>query len=554
MEQNPFKKALTQRLFPTSLSSVEDIQKTYPARQLPPGAMVTRIAPSPTGFMHVGTLYTAIISERLAHQSQGVFFVRLEDTDKKREVEGANQLVIEALNTYDVRVDEGPTLDGGEKGSYGPYTQSARESIYKTFVKALYERGLAYPCFCTNEELEETRRIQELQKTRTGYYGAWAIWRNKSDEEITQALDAGKSFVMRLKSPGDFNHKKTINDVLLGDRELPENDQDIVILKSDGLPTYHFAHLIDDHFMGTTHVIRGDEWFSSLPTHIQLFEVMGWQPPQYGHLAPIQKLDEDKKRKLSKRKDPEASISFFEEQGYPKNSLIEYLLNLANSTFEDWRKANPDADNREFALSLEKLANSAGALFDFTKLNDISKERVSRLSAEEVYAQGLNWAKKCDTELAGWMEQKPELVKAILNIERGNIEKPRKDIAKWSDIRTEVTYFLDEVFTRPTTEELVTITNLPKEEMQRIVTAFLAGYKIEDAKEVWLEKIRTLCTELGYAESTKALKANPAKYKGSISDVTKLLRLLLVGRPQSPDLHAVMQVMGEERVKTRLSI
>lgn len=545
------KKQLSARLFSRSLPTVQDIEARYPRRDLPATAMVTRIAPSPTGFMHVGTLYTAMISERLAHQSGGVFFLRVEDTDKKREVEGAVDLIVQAFEEYDVRVDEGMTKQG-ERGSYGPYTQSARADLYQAFVKDLFERDLAYPCFCTAEELEEAHRVQELQKVRTGYYGAFATCRAHSDEAVLRLLDEGKAFVMRFKSPGMFDKRITIEDVLIGTRELPENDLDIVILKSDGLPTYHFAHLIDDHYMGTTHVVRGDEWYSSLPLHVQLYRAMGWEPPMYGHLAPIQKLDEGKKRKLSKRKDPEASVAFFEEQGYTKEGLTEYLLNLANSNFEDWRKEHPTEDNRTFVLSFEKLANSAGALFDFDKLNDISKELISRFSAEQVFDSSLQWAKKHDQELAHMMEKNSEYTKQIFGIERGMGEKVRKDLAKWSDVREQVWYFYDETFQALSDEHIQQAVNLKLEDVRTIVAAYSAQQDFSDSKDAWLEKLRALCTSLGYAENVKAFKQQPEQYKGSIVDVTKVLRVLLTGKTQTPDLYSLIHVMGKERVESRL--
>lgn len=544
---------IIKQLFTTTPPTPSEIEKRYPPRQLPVGAMVTRIAPSPTGFMHIGGLYAALISERLAHQTEeGIFYLRIEDTDRKRELSGAEKLIVESLHHYGINPDEGQTLTGEEVGAYGPYKQSERAEIYHAYIKMFLESGLAYPCFATPEELDEMRTIQEAQGVRPGYYGAWAKWRSKSKEEVLQALAEGKQFVVRFKSHGDFDHKIIVPDILRGNRELAENEQDIVIMKSDGLPTYHFAHVIDDHLMGTTHVLRGDEWLSSTPLHLQLFAALHWEPPKYGHIAPIQKMEDTSRRKLSKRKDPEANVAYYDEQGYPINAVIEYLLNLANSTFEDWRKANPEKDNREFKLSLERISAS-GALFDFTKLNDISKEIIATYSAADVYQAGLAWAKKYDAELAQIMEQHEDYTKRILSIERGGDPKrARKDIFKWAGLKEEIGYFFDELF-HPTNEqikhELAGITNVPK-----IVAAFAQTYDEHDDKDTWFNKIKKLAVENGYAENAKAYKAEPNKYLGNVADVAKVFRVLLTGKPQTPDLHAIMQVMGKKRVMGRIMI
>jgi glutamyl-tRNA synthetase len=535
------------------LETPEALEARYPLRPKPAGDMVTRIAPSPTGFMHIGGIYAALISERLAHQNAGTFYLRIEDTDRKREVAGASDLIVKSLHTYGIVADEGETLSGEETGAYGPYKQSARAAIYISYVKWLFENGHAYPCFCTSEEMERANTIQIAEKTRPGYYGRWAVCRNKSEDEVLAALNAGTPFVLRFKSPGNFENRIKVNDLLKGMRELSENDQDIVLLKSDGLPTYHLAHVVDDHLMRTTHVIRGDEWLSSTPLHIQLFQTFGWQAPLYGHILPIQKMDGTSKRKLSKRKDPEASVFFYDEQGYPTNAVIEYLLNLANSNFEDWRKANPAADNREFKVTLEKLAKSNGALFDFRKLNDISKETVARMGAEEVYEAGLAWAAQYDKALAALMETNPKYTKQILNIERGlDAGKSRKDIAKWSDIKAEIGYFFDDEFTASGAATTAISEAAPLADAKAIVSSFLGVYSDTDNKEQWLEKIRAISLSHGYAENTKAFKAEPSKYKGYIGDVTKIFRILLTGKAQTPDLYAIMQVMGKERVMKRL--
>ncbi len=544
-EQPKLDEAIINRLIPPSTLSIEDIQKRYPPRVLQPGQMVTRIAPSPTGFMHVGTLYTALISERLAHQTNGVFFLRIEDTDKKREVVGAASSVIESLEHYGVKVDEGPTSSGEDKGLYGPYTQSERTDLYQTFARLLLEKGVAYPCFCSPEEIEEMRTMQEKGKIRPGYYGDWAKWRNASSEKVQSALDEGKPYVIRFQSRGGVENKVVVTDLLKGKRDVAENDQDIVLIKSDGTPTYHLAHIVDDHFMGTTHVIRGDEWFSSLSLHLQLFNSLGWEPPAYGHLAPIQKMEGSSKRKLSKRKDPEANVLYYDEQGYPQEALIEYLLNLANSNFEDWRKEHIDMPNVNFNLSLERLANSNGALFDFSKLNDISKEFIARLA--DIFDPTLRWADQYNKELALLMKEHSEYVRKILQIERAG-DTVRKDIAKWSDVQHEIAYFFDPIENK--SGEL--LANFDKGEITRVIDKFLSTFDMQDTKEVWLAKIRSACAELGYAENHKMLKADPSKYKGSIADVTRIIRVLLTGRAQTPDLYQIMQVMGHELVVKRL--
>ncbi len=554
--QETIQNKILDSLLPGTLPSIEEIEKKYPKRVLPADAMVTRLAPSPTGFLHIGGLYTALICERFARQTGGAFYLRIEDTDKKREVAGAAEQIASSLERYGITADEGLTISGEEVGTYGPYKQSERAAIYSAYIRSLLQKGLAYSCFCTHEELEDMRTQQELGRQRTGYYGRWAVCRNKSPQEVSDMLERGVPFVIRFKSPGDFNRKITVTDVLRGVRELSENDQDIVLMKSDGLPTYHLAHVVDDHLMGTTHVIRGDEWFSSVPLHLQLFDMFGWVPPQYGHIAPIQKIDGGSRRKLSKRSDPEASVSFYDQQGYPPKAVVEYLLNLANSNFEDWRKAHPDTDNHEFVLTLEKLANPSGALFDFVKLNDISKDIVARYSSDEVYAQGLEWARKYESELAVRMEQNTEYIKAIFGIERGggSTGKIRKDIATWSDIGREVDYFFDETFSVTLQDILTLLSPLTHKEIGIIVESFIKEYDEHESQDEWFGKIKTLAAQHGYAESTKAYKAQPDAYKGTVADVAKIFRVALTGKTQTPDLYSIMQVMGRERVLRRLSL
>lgn len=552
MEKQEIKRQIIEKLFPEPLPDLSEIEKKYPPRELKEGEMVTRVAPSPTGYMHIGVLYTSLISERLAHQTGGVFYLRIEDTDKKREVPGSVALIIESLERYGIKVDEGEVSSGSEVGQYGPYRQSNRAKIYMAYVKSLIEKGLAYPCFCTQEELEEMRAKQEKQSVRPGYYKQWAKWRDKSDEEVLCALEEGKKFVIRFKSMGDFDNKMIVKDVLKGERNLPENDQDIVIMKTEGLPTYHMAHVVDDHLMGTTHVIRGDEWLSSLTLHLQLFESMGWQPPEYGHMSPIQKMEGSSKRKISKRKDPEANMTFYDKQGYPQKAVVEYLMNLANSSFEDWRKANPDKDNREFILTFGRLSNSSGALFDFDKLENISKEVIAGFSAEEVFKETFTWAEKWDPDFAKLMEQNSDYAKKILSIERGKEGRVRKDISKWSGVKQDIEYFFDQNFHLTKEDVNEKLSGIDREDLKKVIESFLKSYKKDDSSEVWFEKLKEVARSNGFADAIKDFKKNPEKYKGNIADVAKIFRVLLTGRLQSPDLYSIMQVMGEERITTRL--
>lgn len=538
--------SISNKVFPEKLPTINEIENKYPKRELPEGAMVTRIAPSPTGYMHIGSLYTALISERLAHKSNGVFYLRIEDTDKKREVEGAVDVIVESLKHYNINIDEGPDTTGKENGIYGPYKQSERGNIYNSYAKKLLDEGLAYPCFCTSEEIDEIRAKQEESKDRIGYYGNWAVWRNKSQQEVLKAIEEGKKPIIRFKSEGNFDSKISTNDILKGNKELPENDQDIVLIKSDGLPTYHFAHVIDDHLMGTTHVIRGDEWLSSTPLHLQLFEKMGWKPPQYGHLSPIQKIEGESRRKLSKRKDPEAGMIYYETEGYPESAVIEYLLNLASSGFEDWRKNNPNSDYSDFGLKLEKLPSS-GALFDFAKLNDISKEIVSKYSAEELFEKVLIWSEKNNEVLFSTMNSNTEYVKKILDIERGGYTKRRKDISKWSDVQNYIEYFFDDNF-----KANIIDTNSDVNSIKEITSAFLETYDENDSNEEWFSKIKSIAIKNGYADSPKLFKSEPEKYKGTVADVAKILRVLVTGRVQSPDLYSIMKIMGRNKIEDRL--
>ncbi len=547
-------KKLIDLLFPTSLLTIEELEAKFPLRNLQEGAKVMRVAPSPTGFMHIGTLYAGLICERAAHQSGGVFMLRLEDTDKKREVEGAVELIINAFKDYEIKVDEGSVNSTEEAGNYGPYTQSLRSEIYQACVKYLVQEGLAYPCFCSDEDRESLHKQQEAAGClKTGYYGEWAKCRHLTEEQIRQNLAEGKPFTIRYKSPGNANKTIIASDVLRGNIEFPEYILDAVILKENKLPTYHFAMVVDDHFMRTTIISRGDEWLSSYPLHIQLFKSMGWKLPKFMHIAPIQKLDEGNRRKLSKRKDPEATVTYYEEIGYPKLAPIEYLMNLANSNFEDWRRQNPTADYKEFPFNIKKLNNS-GALFDFVKLNNISKEIIAKMTANELYDNGLAWAEKFDTELAEVMKSNKEYCTQILDIERGGRAKVRKDIVLYADLKKEIMFFFDDKFSLSKSDALAMLEGISEETISGIVADFKTWYTSEDNKEDWFAKMQDMGEKFGYAKNGKEFKASPDKYKGDVSQVAKIFRVLLAGRPQTADLHAIMQIMGKEKLFARIAL
>jgi glutamyl-tRNA synthetase len=546
MDQN---KQLAQLLFPHIDKTAEYYEDKYPQRQLPEGAKVTRVAPSPTGFIHMGALYAAMIPERMAHQSGGVFFLRIEDTDKKREIEGGVSEIVNSFAHYELKFDEGMTGETTEKGIYGPYKQSERKEIYQTFAKMLVEKGFAYPCFCSEEDLNEIRAKQEELKQNPGYYGQYAKHRNAVFDEIKSELDKGAGFVLRLKSPGKPDNRIVIDDLIKGEVEMPENDQDIVLLKSDGIPTYHFAHAIDDHLMRTTHVIRGDEWLSSAPIHVQLFEILGWEKPRYAHVPPVLKMEGASKRKLSKRKDPEAAVSYYSEQGFPVESVREYLLNLINSNYEEWRMANPTAPNTEFTVDLSKMGTS-GALFDLVKLTDISKDRIALMSADRVYDLALQWAQQYDAELAEQMKNSEAYARAILGIERGG-EKPRKDIAKWSDVRGYLGYFFDNWFEEYTKEGYEFPENLPNDDVIAVLQTYKDTYNKTDDKDTWFERAKEAAEKLGFARDAKTYKKDKESYKGHIGDFMSVVRVAISGRKNTPDLYELLAIMGEERLKDR---
>ena len=486
-----------------------------------------------------------LVAYRIAKNSNGVFYVRVEDTDNKRKVDGAIGVMLKSLASYGIEADEGVIGENEEKGAYGPYYQSKRKDIYQAYAKHLVEQGLAYPCFCSPEELDEIRNQQENEPQK-GYWGKWAKCRNLSYDEIKANIESGKEWTLRLKSPGTADGKCVFDDAIKGKIEMPENIQDIVLLKSDGIPTYHFAHVIDDHLMRTTHVVRGDEWISSAPIHLQLFKLLGFKPPKYAHVATIMKEENGGKRKLSKRKDPEAAVTYYAEQGYPKESVIEYILTLANSNFEDWRRANKTEPAEKFPLNFKKMSVS-GALFDTVKLTDISKNVISTMNADKVFTLSYEWAKEYNPQLASLYEQDTDYAKAVLNIDREN-KKPRKDIAKWSDIPDYISYMFDEAFI-PCYE---LCGNADKELAAEVIEKYIDAFNENDDKDQWFARIKDLCEPLGCTPNVKEFKQNPENYRGHVGDVSTVIRVALTGRTNTPDLYSISSLLGRERVIKRL--
>lgn len=540
---------IAELLFPHIQKTPADLEAQYPPRQLPEGARVTRFSPSPTGYLHIGGLFGALADYMTARQSGGVVYLRIEDTDKKREIGDGVAAILDGLEAFGITFDEGVTKDG-EKGAYCPYTQSARVEIYQIMAKDLVRRGLAYPCFCTAEELAELRDRQEREGALLrGYFGKYAKCRDLSDEEIEANLKAGKPYVLRLRSDGDEARRIVIEDMARGKLEMPENIIDEVLLKSDGVPTYHFAHICDDHFMRTTHVIRGEEWLPSLPKHIALFRACGFRVPKYAHTPQIMKIDEETggKRKISKRKDPEAAVSHFAEEGYPAESVKEYLLTLLNSNFEDWRRANPTAQLTAFPFNLKKLSVS-GALFDMVKLRDVSKLCISRMTAEEVYERTLAWAKTYDEAFARRLEADREKALGMLALDRGG-KKPRKDLAAFSEVKPYFSYMYDDLYKADYT--------LPEHIDPRDAAAILEQYVTvwspEDDKDTWFAKVKSICAPLGFAPEMRDWKADPASYKGNVSDVSTVIRVAVTGRTNTPDLCTILRLLGRETVRARLA-
>ena len=539
-------------LLPDVLHDRAYYEAKYPKRNLEAGAMVTRLAPSPTGFVHIGSLYQAIAAQKLAHQSGGVCFLRIEDTDQKREVENGIEGIINSLKQYEVSFDEGPLDNGMDVGNYGPYIQSKRKDIYQAFVKDLIIKDLAYPSFLTEEEKEAITEKQKKIKSRIGYFGPWAMdERNMSMEMAVQKVKAGLPYVIRLKSKGNFLKRVVIKDAIKGDISIPENDMDIVLLKQDGIPTYHFAHAVDDTLMHTTHVTRGDEWISSLPIHVELFEALGFKVPTYAHLATIQKEEDGKKRKISKRKDPEANVMYYLEKGIPVKAVELYLMTLLNSNFEEWYLANPKGNIQDFTLLFDKMS-VGGALFDMEKLLNISKNYLSLLTAEEVYQNTLDWAKKYDSDFANLLEKEREVAILTLNIERES-EKPRKDFAMYSEVKENIWYMFKENFTENLKYDWQKIAD--KTEIKHILDIYLAKYyDPKDDNEEWFNKVKLLCDELGYASNMKEYKQNPEKFKGNVADVSTVIRVALTTSSRTPNLKDIMAILGMQEIQRRVGL
>ena len=536
--------ALANLLFPNVTDTPEMLEARFPQRELPEGAVVTRMAPSPTGFVHLGNLVQGLTAERMAHQSGGVLFLRVEDTDAKREVPGAVEVLINTLKHYGISFDEGATIDG-DAGIYGPYRQRQRAAIYHVYAKKLVLEGMAYPCFATEEELAAMREQQEANKENTGYYGKYAMWRDRSMEEIQAQIDAGNPWVLRFRSTGSIENQFKFDDLVKGKLTITENDIDHVLLKSDGIPTYHFAHAVDDHLMRTTHVVRGDEWLPTLPFHIQLFKALGFKLPKYVHIGPLMKMDGTSKRKLSKRKDPELALTFYKAEGFPVEAVYEYIMTILNSNFEDWRRANPDSKAEEFKFSPKKL-NPTGSLFDYAKLTDVSKNVISKMDAETVCRLLTEWALEFDAEFGEKLAADPAFAIAILAIGRGG-KKPRKDLAVWQDAKEYMGFFYDEYLQAPVFEE-----KFSKETIRTALEKFLAVYDYADDASVWFDKVKAITEEMGFTTDMKAYKADPSAFPGTVADISTMIRLAVTGKTNAPDLHAVMQVLGEARSRSRI--
>ncbi len=538
-------KKIAELIFTDVDKSADYYEELYPARELAEGARVTRFAPSPTGYLHFGGLYSGFASKLTAQSTNGVFMLRIEDTDKKREIEDGVTGIVAGLKAFGVTADEGVTGYETEEGKYGPYTQSKRRAVYRAFAKKLMEEGKAYPCFCTPEDLDEIRNSQENEDIK-GYYGSYAKCRDLTDEEIVEKINSGMPYTVRLRSNGDISHKIKFDDMIKGKIEMSENVNDVVILKADGIPTYHFAHAVDDHLMHTTHVVRGDEWIASVPLHIELFKALGFKPVKYAHIAPIMKEENGGKRKLSKRKDPEANVSYYIEKGYPEASVKEYMLTILNSNFEEWRRANKNEDISKFPFNLKKMSVS-GALFDMVKFNDVSKNVISVMTAEQVYSLVTDWAKVYNQKLYDLLTENPGKAKAVLNIDREN-PKPRKDIACWDEVENYVSFFYNELYSADS--------NLPehiaKTDAVEILTKYKEVYSADDSKEEWFSKIKELCTACGYTPNVKEYKQNPDAFKGHVGDVSTVIRVAVTSRTNTPDLYYIMQILGTDEVMKRI--
>ncbi|MBR4979076.1 MAG: glutamate--tRNA ligase [Clostridia bacterium] len=530
--------------------TVDYLETVFPKRNISENAKVTRMAPSPTGSMHIGNLYGALADERIAHTSakDGVFYLRIEDTDEKREVPGAVEKIIKYLGAFGIEFDEGAS-ESGDIGAYGPYRQRQRAKIYHIVAKKLLLEGRAYPCFCTEEDLAKIHDEQEAAKENFGYYGKWALHRDMPVEKAIEKIKNGEKFVLRFKSLGNPEKKIEFKDSIKGNLSFPENDQDFVLLKSDGIPTYHFAHVVDDHFMRTTDVVRGEEWLSTLPWHVELWRACGFKMPRFCHTAQVMKLDEETgtKRKMSKRKDPECTLGFYFEKGYPAKSVIEYLMTLLNSNYEQWRSANKDASYRDFQFKSSNMGNS-GAMFDLAKFNDVSKNIIASMTADEVYENVKSWADENDADFYKLLVSDENYAKSFFAIGRGG-KKPRKDFACWSEVKDFVSYYYDELFK---VEEPFP-GNVPESDRKAILKDYAEVYSENDDNGAWFEKVKSISEKYGYTSDMKAYKENPEAFKGSVTDVSNIIRVAVTGRNNSPDLCAVMQVLGKDRVLKRIS-
>lgn len=541
---------LANLIFQEDLYSIEELEAKYPKRDLPEGAYVTRFAPSPTGFLHTGSLFAALISSKFAYQSDGVFFIRLEDTDQKREIAGSGASLVSQLAAFGVYPHEGYLGDNLEKGNYGPYVQSQRAKIYKSVIKQMIINNQAYPCFCSADDLSAMRKQQDERKENFGYYGEYAKCSKLSPEEAIEKIKNGEPYVLRFRSTGDYHNKIVVNDAIRGRIEIAQNDQHIVILKSDGLPTYHFAHLVDDHFMRTTHITRGEEWLPSLPVHIELFEAMGWQKPTYAHLPVIMKLDNGNRRKLSKRKDLEAAVSYFLEQGYPVDGFLEYLFTIANSNFEAWRDEFKDLSRDEFKMSFDKMSLD-GALFDLAKIQNLCKEKLGHMNTKEFANSAYTWAKEYNEELKALIERDYDYFSQIVSIEREK-ENPRKDYEKFSDILPLIKFFYDDYYESMKQDALLFNENLSKETIIKVLEAYLAKYDLNLSEEDWFAVMKEVAVECGFAATPKEFKKNKEAFLGHVGDVAAILRIVVTLRMQSPNLYYVMQIIGKDRVDARI--
>ena len=537
-------KDLAELLFPDVTKTIEDYEKMYPERNLEEGAYVTRFAPSPTGRLHMGSLFASFVPEVFARQTNGVFILRIEDTDSKREIENGTELILSDLKDNDYKIDENP-IDGG---AYGPYIQTERKEIYRTFAKHLVAIGRAYPCFCTEEDLAHMREEEESRKERIGYYGKHAKCRNLTYEEVKAHLDKGDKFVIRLKSLGDFNKKLIFKDLIKGTIALPENDLDQVLLKSDGIPPYAFAHVVDDHLMRVTHVTRDDSYISSVPYHVELWNAFGFKLPKFAHLLPLCVKEGETVRKISKRKDPEAAVSFYHERGIPKEAIKMYFATLLNSNFEEWYLQNQDKSYRDFTFTFNKMSKS-GPLFDLEKLLNISRNYISKLTKDEVYKNLLEWTDTYDKEFNNLLVKYEDYTKNVLNIEREQ-KKPRKDYSCYSDIKSQIFYMYDELY-NPTSYEWGKIDD--KKEIIKILKTYMEKYFNITDKETWFNNIKTLTDELGYCSNMKEYKENPDKYKGSVADISTVIRVALTSRSMTPDLYEIMRLLGKDRIEERIN-